>query len=119
MEIMQFQAEPKASLKARFNEALTPEYDLERCLTGKQAMPGTLRKHVFDFEFGVRMIVSTDFDKMGRAVHFSFGIPPESLFDPRSLPVIAKGIIAEFWHEPVVLDTEFTNRAYHVFCKPD
>lgn len=114
-----FMPEPKKALKARFASALQPVIEERLVLAGQQEAPGASRRHIFDFEFGVRMIVSTDLNEGQKAVHFSFGKPPESMFDPRALASIGLLLIAEFWHEPVILDIQKTDKCYHIWCKAD
>jgi hypothetical protein len=119
-----FQPEPKETLHARFAAALSPGY--LRSIRPQDA-PGLNRKHVFDMEDGVRMVVSLDLADeetkhlMGDAIHFSFGLAP-SVAQPRSVEDFARQayrLIVEFWHKPQVLETLMTERALHVWCKPD
>ena len=47
-------------IKARFVEAIREPVDLESVRAGTRKPPSGERKHVFDFEDGMRMIVSVD-----------------------------------------------------------
>jgi hypothetical protein len=113
-----FAPEPLDKLKARFTEALTPDY--HENAVGTQEIPGLLRKHVFDFENGIRMIVSHDVAHGHRALHFSFGLNPVA--EAMAGDVFcnfAEQMILEFWHKAVVLDHVLTKKALHFWCKPD
>lgn len=55
-----FCPEPLDALRARFPEALRTVHDPELIASGLQRMPGTLRSNVFDFDDGLRLIVSVD-----------------------------------------------------------
>ena len=119
-----FQPEPKDALRARFAAALSPGY--LRSIRPQDA-PGLNRKHVFDMEDGVRMVVSLDLADeetrhlMGDALHFSFGLVP-GVTRKRSVDAFARQaylLITEFWHKPTVLETLMTERALHVWCQPD
>ena len=50
--------EPLATLQARYTDAVTEIYGHDRIVTGWQQRVGAQRKHVFDFEDGLRLIVS-------------------------------------------------------------
>jgi len=54
-----FHPEPFDMLKMRFIGAMEPVYEVDRILAG-EARPGTQRKHVFDFDDGMRMVVSRE-----------------------------------------------------------
>jgi len=51
----------------RLPQALEPVYDVDLCLKGMQTMPGAQRRHIFDCEDGLRLIVSRDWID-GRAI---------------------------------------------------
>lgn len=53
-------SEPLVKLKARFTKAVSHPVDVQNVLAGIVPVPSGLRKHVFDFEDGMRMIVSID-----------------------------------------------------------
>lgn len=112
---LQFEPEPLDKLKARFTEALTPDYDQTA-----GTFPGLLRKHVFDFENGVRMIVSHDVADGHRALHFSFGLNPVAeAMAGDAFCNFAEQMVLEFWHKAVVLDHMLTEKALHFWCKSD
>lgn len=52
--------QPIEVLASRFSEALVGEYDPVAMLHGDQEGPGGKPQHVFDFEQGVRLIISID-----------------------------------------------------------
>jgi len=123
MNPLAWQPEPKDALRARFAAALSPGY--LRSIRPQNA-PGLNRKHVFDMEDGMRMVVSLDLADdetrhlMGDAIHFSFGLTPGA--KKRCVENFARQaylLITEFWHKPTVLETLMTERALHVWCQPD
>ena len=97
-----FKPESDSDLKKRIPAALTPLIDPEHCLATGQ-YPSSNRRHVLDFEDGMRLIVSRDSVKIGganQAVHVSGSIEPESplhSFLPRGInayPQLCKTIAA-------------------------
>lgn len=72
------QPETIAQAKARLQQALIPVYDGLEYLTGTatKPRPGVLRKHVFDFHDGMRLIISRDISSANNkpAVHVSASI---------------------------------------------
>jgi hypothetical protein len=114
-----WQPESRESIKARFNEALTPDIDFQQVCRGEQQPPGVDRKHVFDFEEGVRMIVSIDRDGNGaRLLHLSFGIPPHSLVSPTDLEKLGFQYAAELVGLKEPVEKFLTGRAFHLFYTP-
>lgn len=57
--MLPFEPEMESMMKARFVEAVTPIYDAKQAARSGNT-PGKLRKHVFDFYDGMRMIVSRE-----------------------------------------------------------
>lgn len=51
-----FQPEPLASLRQRFNRAMEGEYRIGKKTT-KPRSPDSLRRHVFDFSNGLRLVI--------------------------------------------------------------
>jgi hypothetical protein len=91
-----------------------------RCAAGVGPFPGTQRRHVFDFENGVRMIVSVDSDGETEMLHFSFGMSPGCKVGGKAFVVFAEGVIKEFWKlDYVTVHKELTERAVHLFCSLD
>jgi hypothetical protein len=75
-----FEPETIESVLLRFKDALTPDYDVEHIAAHPDEAPSKLRKHVFDFKDGVRMIASVDRFENVRKLHLSFSMdtpPPE------------------------------------------
>lgn len=73
--------EPKSveSMRARYPEAVKETFTMEMVLGGNR--PGKHRKHVFDFEDGLRVIVSKEPLLDGNtALHFSFSFKDDSEF---------------------------------------
>lgn len=75
---LQFVAEPTDRLLARFKEALTPVYDAEEIVQRKVLRPGQQRKHVFDFEDGVRVIASHEIHSGRTVLHMSVSLAANS-----------------------------------------
>lgn len=71
--IPDFKPEPEEQLMARFPKALERTYELSVMTGPKTEWPGTKPEHRFDFEDGVRMIVSAEQHEQ-RVVHLSFGL---------------------------------------------
>lgn len=63
-----FQPEPIASMRARYPAARKTLYVQEDVAAGRQVAPSGLRQHVFDFEDGLRLIISRDRDPTGLVV---------------------------------------------------
>ena len=57
--MLDFQPELEETMKARYKDALTPIYDVYKIPKGNQN-PENLRKHVFDFYDGVRLVVTQE-----------------------------------------------------------
>jgi hypothetical protein len=55
-----YEPEPVASMQARFTLAIDPIIAVERVWAGLDPRPGEQRRHVFDFEDGLRLIVSRE-----------------------------------------------------------
>lgn len=80
--MLPFQAEPLDKLQARFHLALAPIYDARQLLKEIKKnpldRPGLKRKHVFDFDNGIRLIASVERDDRPEAtdrrpyLHVSF-----------------------------------------------
>ena len=116
--LLPWQPESRDSIKARFAEALALDYDLQACRAEEQEPPGVNRKHVFDFEEGVRMIVSIDRSATERLLHLSFGLPLHSLLIPRQLPAIAAAYAADLVGLAKPVEAFMTDRAFHLFYQP-
>ncbi len=74
--MLPFEPETEEQISARFKDAVTPEYDVEYVFKHPDKTPTKLRKHVFDFQDGIRMGVSIDFYGGLRFMHFSFSVHP-------------------------------------------
>lgn len=92
-----FQPETIEQIKARWSLALVGVYDQQLCANGDQIAPGAQRRHVFDFEDGLRVVASVDRIVHGRAggrhsdeLHLSFGMyRPIGNFMERAQEVIS------------------------------
>ena len=76
--MLPFDAESTEALEARFAAAFEGVYDADEIRRGDVKRPGQQRRHVFDFEDGMRMIVSRE--RMGAecVVHVSASLTEDS-----------------------------------------
>lgn len=74
--MIQFKPEPLGSLKSRFKEALIDSYCVANVKENPEERPGDKPRHVFDFEDGIRLIVSRDVIKSQEVIHFSGSFEP-------------------------------------------
>lgn len=76
-----FKPEPLLALQARLPEALAPIWDFRD--SQPESGPGQRREHVFDFQDGLRLIVSRDKQDEGKPyLHVSASITPShALYD--------------------------------------
>ena len=72
--MLPFEPEPEKSLKARFQEALEDRFDMQQVEDGLIERPGLIRKHVFDFQDGLRLIVSNDKSGNNYYMHISASV---------------------------------------------
>lgn len=73
-----FQPETTAQAAARIGAALEPLIDGESVQIGAQSRPGLFRRHVFDFEDGLRLIISRDDLGSGPQLHVTASIQPQT-----------------------------------------
>lgn len=66
-----FNPQPIEVLKARFPAAIAKSYSVQHVSENPEDRPGSRPEHVFDFEDGVRLIVSRDFHNGREVIHFS------------------------------------------------
>lgn len=79
--MLPFERESIESMAARYPQAIEEICDVESAKLGVGWMPGGRRANVFDFEDGMRMIVSRDESaEFGIKIHFSASANPESVF---------------------------------------
>jgi hypothetical protein len=70
-ERLPFEPETDKEIRERFPKALYPDVQTGAVVAGLVKRPGQLRKHVFDWRDGMRMIASVDADGVLRVVHIS------------------------------------------------
>lgn len=77
-----FVPESLEAMKARFPEAIEHPYDVDEIALRVELRPGMDRKHVFDFEDGIRLIISRDYER-GRKplLHFSGSVDENHIED--------------------------------------
>lgn len=109
-----FQPEKLESMRARLPDALVTVYNPDTVKTGG-VRPGQLRQNVFDFEDGIRCIVSLDLDpdENKKYLHLSFSSTVE--MDVDKFLARVDEIPTQFWPDTVlVMDRDFaTNCAIH------
>lgn len=69
--MLPFEPEPIESLRSRYAAALEKAYEATNAITDPSSTPGNNRSHVFDFEDGIRLIVSRDYYKAQQVTHVS------------------------------------------------
>lgn len=75
--MLDFIPQSTEELKKRFPEALKAAYDAKKVAAQKLERPGEKREHVFDFEDGVRIVISRDFAEGVEYIHFSGSVDNE------------------------------------------
>lgn len=79
--MLEFQPEIEETMKARYADALNPIYDIVLIQQGKQERPGLMRKHIFDFFDGVRLIVSRERESFMTMTHYSVSVQTPTEFE--------------------------------------
>jgi hypothetical protein len=113
-----FEPQPDAELQARFELALEPHQDIH---FPPDPATGLQRKHVFDFEDGVRAIVSIDYDggtePAEKYLHVSIGACSEAAWErvpERIEPVL--GVLFN-GRKPELVERAMTEVAIHLFFR--
>ncbi len=117
-----FEPESLKDIKERFADALRPDVEVGAVLAGLVKRPGQLRKHVFDFKDGMRMIVSMDRAGEERAVHVSFSShrPIKRRSDYEKFCAKMKERLEELAGRAVEpLERKMSNAAIHFAFKPE
>ena len=72
--------EPLETMQARYPLAIAEAFDPEALMLGTAPRPGEMRAHVFDFDDGLRLIISRDMigGSIGSPIHVSASINPLS-----------------------------------------
>lgn len=110
-----WQPETKAHIMARFRKALVPVYNLE---VAEPQSPGQDRRHVFDFEIGIRMIVSVErWSEANPRIHFSFGRNPwgQRVIDRDTFEMYVLELLAGFVAGKAPIEQFHTSKAFHYF----
>lgn len=98
-----FEPQPQPALQERFPQALGRVFDFRAGVPDE--LPSKLRAHVFDFEDGVRMMVSRDMEEEGKVyLHVSASVEPGMLY----WGLILSGAIGK---------SEFLRRMEHRFAQ--
>lgn len=92
----------------------------EMIRTGKVEVVGMERKHVFDMDNGLRVIIAYERERGVNLVHFSFSQNPSALvvipINVSTMMEFAQQIAARLL---VITDIERTPRALHLYFKPE
>jgi len=68
--------EPFETLRRRFSEAVKNSYDTLKIAANPKDRPGQKPEHVFDFDDGIRLIISRDRFNEKEVLHFSGSVLP-------------------------------------------
>ena len=71
--MLDYEPEIEESLKARYADALKPIYNIKDLVEGTVEFPGLVRKHVFDFFDGLRIIVFREHKDFFVVTHYAAG----------------------------------------------
>lgn len=123
--MLPFEPESTEELKARYDEALQEVFDPREVANDPDLSPGKKREHVFDFEDGVRLIVSVDqIDKKvkPRITHYSASVvdyicDPEQFEDQNKYVIFILCHINDIRPKPMTgrIMTRMINGVLHVF----
>lgn len=122
MDRLPFEPEPMKEIKERFVDALRPDVEIGAVLAGLVERPGQLRRHVFDFKDGMRMIASMDRHGDERCVHVSFSShrPIKRRSDYVKFCAKMKERLEELIGRPVdPLERKMSSAAIHFAFKPE
>ena len=72
--MLPFEPEPEFAMKARYADAIGDIVRINDIQCGKSTPPSKERKHVFDFNSGLRLIISRDTDGIRTYLHFSASV---------------------------------------------
>lgn len=75
--MIKFNPEKIECLKNRFKESLLAVYNPIECKENPDKRPGIKQENIFDFEDGIRLIISRDVVKATEVIHFSASINPK------------------------------------------
>lgn len=78
--MLDFNPQPLDVLRLRYEAAITEIVDIDAVAHGDAVRPGQLRKHVFDFDIGLRLIISRERRSTGEiGVHISASWHPGTM----------------------------------------
>lgn len=101
--MLPFEPESLESMRARLPQALSVVYNYEIIEAGGQR-PGELRQQVFDFEDGVRCILSIDEGhETARHIHMSFSLQDYNFMSVAQFMHRMNTIPAEFWPDTLLV----------------
>lgn len=90
-----FNTQPLSQLKERYNYAIKARNNLTNILANPEERPGAKPVHIFDFEDGIRLIVSRDVIKEMEVIHFSGSIN-EALFKGKLNKALLSTMVTHF-----------------------
>jgi hypothetical protein len=100
IKMVQPNPQPLETLKDRFYDAIKRSFSVQKVIDKVEERPGSLPEHVFDFEEGIRIIISRDRYKEKEVIHFSASLLGNYITDTRIPPRLQ---IAKFLGEATVL----------------
>ena len=115
--MLPFEPENLEALRARLPAALKARYDVEAVARKVGRRPGELREHVFDFDDGIRCIVSIDFYRNDPPLlHLSVGVQEGTKLNFGEFLVRAENLASQLWPDTLLLLRErvLTKQAIHV-----
>jgi hypothetical protein len=78
MPLVPFKAEPLKDLQARYPQALDFVYDSDAMRDSNAIRPGEVAAQLFDFEDGLRLLISLERRPQGTVLHLSSSFETES-----------------------------------------
>jgi len=97
-----FEPEPLESLRARYSEAVKGITNPKVVERNPSRAPSKKRKHVFDFEDGLRLVVSVDQYQGVRVTHYSASMYPDNPHDVMDFIRLVLDHINEVRPEPMM-----------------
>jgi len=74
MQPLPINPQPIEVLKQRFSDAVKNSYDVLKVAENSESRPGQKPEHIFDFQDGIRLIISRDRYKEKEVLHFSASV---------------------------------------------
>lgn len=78
------------ALKEKYKNALSNPYSVDKVIEGSQIRPGIKPEHVFDFENGIRLIISRDYHGGKEYIHISGSYDEKTYKGKVGAPLLAR-----------------------------